>query len=201
MSTKIKSGVDLKALAKEYLEIWNSEKYSKDTQKEDTIQALVKEYPDNSDFEGVRKKVRMLNSYYSTRMSDASTESAAERIYNIKDFDKRVKKGDIQLVLEIATPSEKNENKGFVFATKYCVLHQPEKYVIYDSFVNDVLKLCRNEKLISGYKGYVSNDFFEDITRYGDYMNAIKELKEKCGLDSFRDLDMFLWLYKKENKL
>ena len=199
MSTLLKKSVNLKAAAKEYLKILASEKYLRYRIEETALQSLINKYPDNSDFNGVFIKVTMLNLYYNTRLQNSFIISVAKRIHGIKNFDKRLKEGDVNLLSDISIPNTKEEHKCFSFATKYCVLHNPDKFVIYDSIVRKALKQCRDEELISDYKAYEPDDYLKDIERYRKYMDVLKEFQQKCEIGSLRDLDWFLWTYGKEN--
>jgi len=200
MSTLLKNGTDLKAVAKEYLDIFANDKdYLKYRKQETDLQDLIGKCPYNTNFDEVFNKVKMLNSYYSTRMSKFGIQCVTKRICSIKDFDKRIATGDIKLLLEIATPTGEGENKCFSFATKYCVLHSSENYVIHDNMARTVLRKFIDEGLISDFTAYDSDGYLKDINRYKRYIEVSKELQERCGISTLRDVDWFLWAYGKTN--
>ena len=105
---------------------------------EGLLQSLMKDYPDHSNKNAVEVKVKLLNLFYSTGIQ--ATNAITENILSINDIDKRLVKGDISLVKEIATLKLKDGTRyNYSFATKYCAYHQPKLYPIYDSIVADTL--------------------------------------------------------------
>ena len=103
---------------------------------EKLLQTLVKEYSDHTNRAAVDTKVKLLNLFYSTGIQAVS--KMTDNIVGIKDIDARLKQGDLTLVPELATLKlQGGERFNYSFATKYCALHQPEKFPIYDSIVAD----------------------------------------------------------------
>ncbi len=107
-----------------------------------SLARLFQDYPSNEEFEKVLIKVAALNSLYSTHVRSIHLIPLAQNIIEIKDIDKKIHHGDLQVVNQIASlkisPSEKWYY--FSFATKYCFFHKPELYPIYDSKVVGLLK-------------------------------------------------------------
>lgn len=149
--------------------------------------------PDNS-IEQVYKKVVLLNALYSTNIY--ATFDVALNISRIKNFGVRVKKGDLSLVAEIRQNLIGDSVKDFYsFATKYCHHHNPDKYPIYDSYVEEVL-------IDYLYELEPRNRIYQ--TRMKDYAyfkEKIDHLARKWNLPSeylYTKLDKFLWQKGKE---
>ena len=81
----------------------------------------------------------------------------------------------------------------YSFATKYCSHHYPEKYAIYDSYVDDVLKYFRNVDCFSEFAN-------EDLRKYERFVEVLREFATFYGLEdySLKDLDRYLWQLGKD---
>lgn len=160
---------------------------------EKAVLKIKNEFPDNKDIIDVLLKVGILNSFYNTNIFKPF--SVAERILNL-DIDERLNKGDESLIKEIADNNISGKNKNFYsFATKYCSMHNPECYPIYDSYIEWILKLYN--------KQYNFHDFkIEELKDYGRFKEILSKFKEFFGLEnfSFKEIDQFLWAYAKEIK-
>ncbi len=72
---------------------------------------------------------------------------------------------------------------GFVFASKYCHFSRPGDFPIFDRYAVKALSYLKNAKQVS-YHG-----------DYAKYKKDIDELKGSLGLESYKDIDVYLWLY------
>ncbi len=179
-------------IIKGLLEKFESEKYIHYNKQDEAIKSLIEKYPNNNDLLGVILKVGIINSFYSTNIFKPF--DVAKKIYEIKDFDIRVKKGDFSLINQIANVTISGKNKNFYsFATKYCYHHNQEKFVIYDSFVES--QIWKN----------IQKDRFTKIKRkqlkdYYFYMSTFLKFKEFYHLDKFnnREIELALWIKNKE---
>ena len=76
-------------------------------------------------------------------INECLQKGIAYHIYNIKDIDNALKKGEYSLIDRIARGhgvSSKGKEKHFYsFASKYCSFHNPEKFAIYDMLIQDLL--------------------------------------------------------------
>ena len=153
---------------------------------------FTKTYPKNRSMDDILVKVCTLNDFYSTNIF--SPFKVAKHILEI-DIDKRLKKGDLTLVNDIAN-IQVNDQKRIVFysfATKYCSHHRPLIYPIYDSFV---------EKVLMSFK---RKDRFYDFSRldlktYTKYREILNQFRIYYGLKDFnlKEIDKYLWQLGKE---
>ena len=185
----------------EALEHWNNqwdtnEKLRNYRDQEAALTWLFKTYPHNTDLNQVLIKVTALNSLYSTTIYHLT--ETARHILELKDFDLRVKAGDLNLVEDLATFEVKQKNgvlrkKHIIsFASKYCSWHNPEAYPIYDSKVKEKLKVfkTRQENGLTYKKG--------DLETYEGFCKAITELRDKfCLGPSMKRIDRYLWAWAK----
>ncbi|HHF1395127.1 TPA: hypothetical protein ACPI39_000797, partial [Haemophilus influenzae] len=93
---------------------------------------------DDTFIEPVLDNINIPNNVYSTNIF--AIHYVAKHILGIKDLDKRLKFGDIELVRELGEVTIGGKEKYFYsFATKYCSHHNPIAFPIYDSYVEQVL--------------------------------------------------------------
>ena len=147
--------------------------------------------PENDKIEHVLLKVSALNDFYSTNIFD--TYSVAKHILG-KQIDARLEANDYSLVNEIAAVSIKGKPKNFYsFASKYCSHHKPDRYPIYDSYV---------EKMLVHYDATDEFIGFDkaDLKNYDRFIQIIEQFRRYYGLKkySLREIDNFLWLAGKE---
>ena len=136
--------------------------------------------PYNTSLEDVLIKCTTLNKLYSTNIINIS--AMAEHIHSL-NIDERLHRGDLSLVESIANaPSLKR--RFYSFATKYCAMHLPQIYSIYDSHVQKVLLHFLPKKYTS-----------DSLKNYETYCQALREFQVKFHLeelDAWR-LDKYLW--------
>jgi hypothetical protein len=179
------------ALISHYLE--EREKRENYRVQEQALTLLFNRYcPENREVEHVLLKVSALNNFYSTNIYD--TYSVAKHILGRESVDERLRQGDLSLVGEIARVTLKGRSKNFYsFASKYCSHHSPEKFPIYDFFV---------EKMLLHYRKSDRFDSFvaSDLKDYKRFVAVIERFKTHYGLGAFtlRQIDVFLWLAGKE---
>lgn len=89
----------------------------------------IKCFPKNNDFCEVLIKITTLNDFYSTNIKNHQDKiDLARFVSQEKSFDKRLKAGDLSLVEEL---SSKASRRFYSFASKYCSMHEREKFPIY----------------------------------------------------------------------
>ena len=173
---------------------------------EKILQHLVTEYTDHTVPEAVDLKAKLLNLFYSTGIQAMNV--MVNKILGVANIDSRLKKGDLNLVADIAVIqlSDGKKRNNYSFATKYCALHQPDKYPIYDSIVaNVLLYLLKNNKIppytLRGKK-QAENDTCKNIGEYEkalhDYPYYVKVYDSFCRTYnlsslSYRDVDFYIW--------
>lgn len=154
----------------------------------------VIEHPTNGCYEDVEAKVKLLNSYYSTRVIVEPMVQNILRIASNSEFQNCLQNGNPRLVTEIANSSRDN----FSFATKYCALLAPDKYPIFDNLVWKFF--CKLNEL--GFFDKETDSKFKNIKNshskaYADYLDIYKEFMDKSGISkyakNYREVDTFLW--------
>lgn len=135
--------------------------------------------PENTILEDVLIKCTTLNRLYSTNIFNI--RAVAEHIH-LLNIDERLHHGDLSLVESIAQATPKR--RFYSFATKYCAMHQPGLYSIYDSNVHRVLR------------HYLRKEYSDQsLKNYETYCQALRDFKLKYHLeelDAWR-LDKYLW--------
>lgn len=140
----------------------------------------------NDCIEDILIKCSSLNDFYSTNIYDIHT--VAQHILSLH-IDERLEKGDHSLVNDIAHVDVKGKDHFFYsFATKYCSHHQPERYAIYDSYVEKVLLSMNKREHFANFKR-------EDLKDYETYMSVIRAFQQRFGLMQYniKQLDQYLW--------
>lgn len=173
---------------------------------EKILQHLVTEYPDHTVPEAVDLKAKLLNLFYSTGIQAMNV--MVNKILGVANIDSRLENGDLNLVADIAEIqlSDGKKRYNYSFATKYCALHQPDKYPIYDSIVaNVLLYLLKNNKIppytLRGKK-QAENDTCKNVGEYEKalhdypyYVNVYDSFCKAYNLSSlsYRDVDFYIW--------
>ena len=174
-----------------YLNEWkNLEGY---TSQEEALNKLFLELlPGNSEIADILLKASCLNDFYSTRIF--AIYPVAKHILSIKDLDKRLKSGDINLVSELEEVKIGDNKRYFYsFATKYCSHHNPIAFPIYDSYVEKVLVYFNKVDKFSSFK-------MKDLKDYRKFKGILLDFQRYYKLDRFnlKEIDRYLWLLGKE---
>lgn len=182
---------------------------------------LFKTYPQNTDLDQVLIKVAALNTFYSTTIFHPT--ETAQHICELKDFDERVKAGDLSLVTKLAIfkvkvkSKDKNKDKVkdeeenskelekhiFSFASKYCSWHNPDAYPIYDNLVCKKLREIKDCPLGDKLE-YTKKSLYQSKGnsphRYKDFCEAMEEVRKKFNLGpSMKRIDRYLWTWAKSD--
>lgn len=142
--------------------------------------------PKNDCIEDVLIKCSALNDFYSTNIY--GIHNLAEHILSL-NIDKRLHQVDYTLIDDIAKVEVNGkEHRFYSFATKYCSHHFPEKYAIYDNYVEKVLLSLNKREPFANFKR-------EDLKDYETYMAVIRGFSQHFGLTQFsiKQLDQYLW--------
>ena len=171
--------------AKWFLDYWkNHPSYSNQEKALDKLFMDICKKNDN--IEDILIKCSSLNDFYSTNIFDIHT--LAQHILSLH-IDERLEKGDHSLVDDIAHVEVNGKDHFFYsFATKYCSHHQPKRYAIYDSYVENVLVSMNNRKPYANFKR-------EELKDYETYMSVIRAFQQRFGLIQYniKQLDQYLW--------
>ena len=177
-------------IVKNYLAKWDRSEYFVIQDK--ALRLLFeKTYPKNTKIEHILIKVDFLNQAYSTNLYYPFM--VARHILKL-NIDEDLRRGDYRIIDKIAkVNTPRGDKKFYSFASKYCSFHYPERYPIYDSFIEKVLWHFRRR-----------DDFYEfrrkDIKEYEKFVEILNKFKEFYGLTEFnaKDLDRYLWQIGKE---
>lgn len=129
----------------------NWQKLPSYTDQERVLDKLFMELcPKNNRIEDVLIKCSALNDFYSTNIFGIHT--LAEHILSL-NIDERLHQVDYSLIGDIAKVEVNGKEHCFYsFATKYCSHHLPEKYAIYDNYVEKVLLSMNKKEPFSNFK-------------------------------------------------
>jgi hypothetical protein len=144
--------------------------------------------PKNTDKDTIRLKVGSINDKELRLNSDP--QKMVKHILKL-DPDKRLEKGDLSLVDDIADlEGEKKKSILLHFASAYCCFHRPEIFPIY------------SEQHFEFYRNYIQNFKLsldpEKLNTYSVFCQALKDLVERLGLTGRMDylhIRKFGWLY------
>lgn len=160
---------------------------------------LIKKYPKNDELNAVFAKLTLLDTLYSTNIRSAEARlKIVNFIYESEGFDERLKKGDTSLVSELTQQTKKLTGREcYSFSTKYCSLHNRDKFPIYDSFVDKKLHAYNAKYNFLGSK--MSKNFLKNYT---NLVQVIDKFRVHFKLEEFnyRAIDRFLWTLGKEGK-
>lgn len=179
------------AIVRDYLEKWNTlESY---VLQEKSLWLLFREaYPKNKKIEHILIKASCLNDFYGTNIFSIFT--IAKHILDL-DIDKYLATGDDEVVNKISKvtmPNGKIRN-CYSFASKYCSHHWPERYPIYDYYVEKILLYFQKQENFSSFQK-------KDLKDYQKFMKILGEFKEFFNLAgySLKDIDRYLWQVGRE---
>ena len=182
--------------AEKYLTVWDG--LPNYTAHEEALRQLFRgeqsPFKRNDDLSSVIIKASALNDFYSTNIYRIFEVS--QKIVSIKDFDERLAAGDHTLVADFQTitfmdkiKSEVRSITNYSFATKYCSHHQPEKFPIYDSYVEKVLVALREMyPMVLKFKT-------SKLREYPCFTEQLDIIRDYFGLEmlSYKELDRYLW--------
>ena len=193
-----------------YLKEWDTYENGKYKAQEDALKKLFSLCKENKELSDILLKVATLNDFYSTHVF--SVYAMAQHIWKLKDVDSRLKDGDETLVKEISEVTINGTKKNFYsFASKYCSHHNPEKFPIYDSYVDRVLR--HFHKNLKFYKVDDKTSFKDRLKDYSSFKKVLDRFQEEYKLKDvlvqfqkdhgmknydLKLLDRYLWLLGKK---
>ena len=189
MKQKIVLKIPTPALIREY-----NKKFEKDERyflADQAIIELFEKFPNNTDVKHILLKLSVINDLYSTNIF--ATFEMAKHILSL-NVDNDIIKGTPEIVNRIANITISGKNKNFYsFATKYCNWHNQEKYTIYDSFVDKILRAYRDQTNFDNF----ANENLRDYKKFKVILTKFRQCFKLHEFD-FKYLDKFLWIYGKE---
>ena len=141
----------------------------------------------NTDIHEIGYKIELVDKLYNCQLRQ-NNRNIANALIDIdldSEFEKRDPCAVVSKIAEIQLPNIKSgklyKRLGYVFASKYCHFHYPDKFPIIDSFS----------------KIGLSNLFGKNINyNYTQFMDDINVLKECIEFKiTYDQLDTYLWLY------
>lgn len=146
----------------------------------------------NTSLEEILIKVTALNSLYSTNISGyKNLEMISKIIYESRNMDELIDAGDKEAV-NIIGQTREGMNNAFVFASKYCSFHQPEKFLIFDSYSWFALRTICGEL---GIDHKLKSNPTMDFDAYNKYCKCVDNIINEYGLiHDYKKIDEFLWM-------
>lgn len=141
-----------------------------------------KKYPDNNDHDTVVFKSELIDSLYNCSLMMDKTAVGDHIVkLNLDLRNNPVLENIDQIADHKITP--KTKRIGWVFSSKYCHFHIPEKYPIYDSFAR------RSMKILTGK----THRYFEDFSNFTKELD--KMIADIPGKISYKNMDIYLYLF------
>ena len=153
---------------------------------ERAVSLIFSQWPRNSDAGEVLAKVVVINRLYNTNIYDVY--AVADRIVSLA-IDARLRAGDLGLVDDIARVTVGGKPRVFLsFASKYCAWHEPDRFQIYDSYVDATLWAYQRQFGFADFRR-------EQLREYPTFCAVVDRFRERFNLTSLsrRELDHFLW--------
>lgn len=164
---------------------------------EEALYRLLETFQSHTDPASVLLKVIAINRLYSTG------------IYAIHHVAKMIVQADIGQMLRDGKPEaiekirrvEFEDSKGvwqhkniYSFATKYCTLHNPRDYAMYDELVIRTLGAYQKQQKEEGIP-FCDPFGWEDLKNFPVFKAIVVGFRERFGLEDFtlREVDKFLW--------
>lgn len=199
MDMKTFSNADLDKCEKEVAESFN---YGKE---EELVKKAIQEHPLNDDILWIAMKVSIIDLTNSTQLtnykSKISLYDIAKIILGIPGIDKRLARGDVELISELARKCKDFGGKDqgvnlFSFASKYCCYHNVHAYKRDDySIFDNVLSQHLYEYSIVPI-GKTTPEEWRTNINYKAYNDFIGELLDKMHITTpmrRRKFDHFVW--------
>jgi hypothetical protein len=151
------------------------------------LKQLIQAFPMNDDLGHVLVKVAALNTLYRTQIF--GVYQVAEVIKEAA-IDSLLQSGDSRVVEKIWKVTYAGKPRwNYSFATKYCSLHKPEMYPIFDSRVDFCLRSYKSKDQFAKFKQ-------ANLWNYAEFREIVTAFRDYYGLGSlsFKDVDKFLYL-------
>lgn len=179
-----------KDLVNHFLKEWDKEELDNIDQ---IISKVFKLFNSNNKYEDVLARCCVLNTLYSTSIKDIKT--VARHISNL-NLENKFNTHDISKVVNMISKIKMKNNKIYCFysfATKYCSFNFPNKYFIYDSYVDEVLWYLKKTNNFYNFKR-------KDLKNYEYFYNIMNKFINFYGLEKYskKEIDKFLWLFGKK---
>ena len=161
------------------------------------VTRCLRKFPDNSDLDTVAMKIGLIDITNSTHLSQhksrISMVELAEIISSIPNIDDRIKRGDPEVVNEIAR-SNGNINL-FSFASKYCCYHNinvygKDDYSILDTILKEYLPRYFDDITENQIKKWQNGFQYKE---YNDYITKKLDEHQITVKNRKRKSDYYIW--------
>jgi hypothetical protein len=151
---------------------------------------LFQKFPENTDFDEVVVKTKVLNILYSTQIR--AVNEVARHICNLAiDPDLRAgKPGIVDRIAVVTMSATGKKRRNYSFASKYCSWHNQRSYPIWDSRVRAYLTWLRQRP--EGRFLVKNPDSWTEYAEFVDMINNLRKL-DTLGECSFKEIDKFLY--------
>ena len=154
------------------------------------LDALFSAYPKNTCPWQVLLKVTALNALYKTRIMNVYP--VVETILGVgRKLDSLISRGDpaaVDLMKMVKFAKRDKTINFFSFASKYCHFHRPDRYPIYDQYVDAALRKLRRDKKLSFESDALNREAYAPFKSVIDAF--IGMYATGCSYDA---VDKFLW--------
>ena len=154
------------------------------------LDALFSAYPKNTCPWQVLLKVAALNALYKTRIMNVYP--VVETILAVgRKLDSLISRGDpaaVDLMKMVKFEKRAKAINFFSFASKYCHFHKPDRYPIYDQYVDAALRKLRRDKKLSFGTDALNREAYAPFKSVID--SFIGRYAAGCSYDA---VDKFLW--------
>ena len=156
----------------------------------EALDALFSAYPKNTCSWQVLLKVTALNALYKTRIMNVYP--VVETILSVgRKLDSLISRGDpaaVDLMKMVKFEKREKTINFFSFASKYCHFHKPDRYPIYDQYVDAALRKLRRDKKLSFKSDALNRESYAPFKSVIDAF--IGMYAAGCSYDA---VDKFLW--------
>ena len=156
----------------------------------EALDALFSAYPKNTCPWQVLLKVTALNALYKTRIMNVYP--VVETILGVgRKLDSLISRADpaaVDLMKMVKFAKRKKAMNFFSFASKYCHFHRPDRYPIYDQYVDAALRKLRRDKMLAFEPDALNREAYAPFKSVVDAF--IEKYAAGCSYDA---ADKFLW--------
>ena len=156
----------------------------------EALDALFSTYPKNTCQWQVLLKVTALNALYKTRIMNVYP--VVETILGVgRQLDSLISRGDpaaVDLMKMVKFAKREKTMNFFSFASKYCHFHKPDRYPIYDQYVDAALRKLRRDKKLAFESDALNREAYAPFKSVVDAF--IGKYASGCSYDA---ADKFLW--------
>jgi hypothetical protein len=166
------------------------EKYDRENELvEQSLAELVRQYPHHTDPRHILLKVVAVNALEHTHI--LAVDAVARHIHaDIEKIDKAIASGSPEVIEQIAKVAIQGKKYNlYSFATKYCSLHNPQAYPVYDLRVDHYLCQLQAQHPFTAFH-------HAELCDYGKFIAIMTAFRKfhHLGAFSFKEIGKFIHL-------